>query len=234
MGYLPLFLNVQDALCLVVGGGQTAHRKAAMLLEAGARVVAVSLQFNEAFAEMQRQFSGALELRVGPYQSGELSHYRLVFAATDNSALNQTVAEDARRANLWVNVVDEPALCSALCGAVLQRGTLQAAFSTGGACPTLSVAMRDELAAQNPEWVGTFATVLGSLRAWLLERCPQMAQRKRILYQLSSPAIRNRHQGWKPKCYSHYCRQRQKNSCKNAASPPPTPDSRSLSSIRNS
>ncbi len=195
MGYLPLFLNVQDALCLVVGGGQTAHRKAAMLLEAGARVVAVSLQFNEAFAEMQRQFSGALELRVGPYQSGELSHYRLVFAATDNSALNQTVAEDARRANLWVNVVDEPALCSALCGAVLQRGTLQAAFSTGGACPTLSVAMRDELAAQNPEWVGTFATVLGSLRAWLLERCPQMAQRKRILYQLSSPAIRNRHQG---------------------------------------
>lgn len=198
MGYLPLFLNVEDELCLVVGGGHTAHRKAVLLLEAGAHVVAVSPQFTGAFDELQRRFGDALTLCTEPYAPGDLSAYRLVFAATGDSALNRTVAEDARRANLWVNVVDEPALCSALCGAVLQRGPVQAAFSTGGTCPTLAVALRDELAEEWPESIGGFADALGAVRAWLRERCPEMETRKRILDSLSSAVVRNRCRGLEP------------------------------------
>ncbi len=198
MGYVPIFLKVDSVPCLVIGGGQTAQRKAVMLLEAGAHVVAVSPRFTEAFTEMQQRFGDALTLRTDSYVSGDLSAYRLVFAATDDSALNKTVAEDARRANLWVNVVDEPALCTALCGAVLQRGPLQVAFSTGGACPTLAVTLRDELAVQHSDWTATFALALGSLRAWLLERCPEMDTRKRVLYRLASAEIRERYRGFEP------------------------------------
>jgi len=198
MGYVPLFLNVENALCLVVGGGHTAHRKAVLLLEAGARVVAVSPRFSENFTELQQQFGEALILRTEPYTPGDLSAYRLVFAATSDSALNQAVAEDARRANLWVNVVDEPALCTALCGAVLQRGPVQMAVNTGGACPTLAVALRDELAAQYTDETGTFASALGNLRAWLHGRCPDMQTRKHVLYRLASPEIRAKYYGLQP------------------------------------
>lgn len=195
MGYLPLFLHVENALCLVVGGGHTAHRKAVLLLEAGARVVAISTQFTDAFTELQQRFGGALTLRTEPYASGDLSAYRLVFAATSDSVLNQTVAEDARRANLWVNVVDEPALCTALCGAVLQRGPLQVAVSTGGACPTLAVTLRDELAGECSDWTGTYASALGNLRPWLQTRCPEMEARRRVLSRLASREVRDRYRG---------------------------------------
>jgi siroheme synthase-like protein len=198
MGYLPLFLNVEDAPCLVVGGGRTAHRKAVLLLEAGARVVAVSPRFTGAFVALARDFQEALALREEPYTPGDLSAYRLVFAATDDSALNKTVAEDAQRANLWVNVVDDPPLCSAICGAVLRRGPLQVAVSTGGACPTLSVALRDELSVLYPDWTGTYASVLGELRGWLRERCPEMETRKHVLRDLSSKELRDHCRDLKP------------------------------------
>mgnify|MGYP001004212683 CR=1 FL=1 len=199
MGYLPLFLDVENALCLVVGGGRTAHRKADMLLQAGARVVAVSPRFMEAFAELQEHFRSALTLRAEAYAPGDLSAYRLVFAATNDPALNETVARDAQRANLWVNVVDEPALCSALCGAVLQQGPVQIAVSTGGACPSLAVALRDELAAQYSDWTGAYASVLGSLRAWLLTRCSEAETRRRVLSRLSAAEVRDRFHGLETK-----------------------------------
>jgi uroporphyrin-III C-methyltransferase/precorrin-2 dehydrogenase/sirohydrochlorin ferrochelatase len=198
MGYIPLFLNVQDAACLVVGGGQTALRKAVMLLEAGARVEAVSPQFNAAFDDLQSRYGKALALRHEVYSGGDLSAFQLVFAATNRHGLNRSIAEDARRCGIWVNVVDEPELCSAICGAVLNRGPLQIAVSTGGACPTLAVALRDELGERYPDWTGVFASVLGSLRGWLLERCPEMETRKRVLYRLASVENRDRHAGLEP------------------------------------
>ncbi len=195
MGYLPLFLNVEGVPCLVVGGGRTALRKAAMLLEAGARVDMVSPQFDAAFAELKSRFEETLVLRQEPYASSDLSMYPLVFAATSQHTVNHTVAEDARRGGIWVNVVDKPELCSAICGAELRRGPLQIAVSTGGACPTLAVALRDELAAQYPEWTGVFASALGSLRCWLRERCPETALRRQVLHRLASRDTRDRFRG---------------------------------------
>ena len=192
MGFLPLFLNVQDARCLVVGGGATAARKAEMLLEAGARVEAVSPEFKELFHAMKARFGDALTLRTEAYVSGDLSAYRLVFAATNDTATNRAVADDGQRANLWVNVVDEPALCTAICGAVLQRGPLQAVFSTGGTCPTLAVALRDEFSAACPESTGPFGVALGGLRRWLAERCPDASVRRAVLCRLSAAETRAR------------------------------------------
>ena len=192
MGYVPLFLQVQDAPCLVVGGGRTAARKAEMLLEAGARVDAVSPEFTGLFTALKARFGGALTLRAEAYASGDLAEYRLVFAATNDTSTNRAVAEDGRRANLWVNVVDEPALCTAICGAVLQRGPLQAVFSTGGTCPTLAVTLRDELAGVCPESMGPFAAALGNLRRWLVDRCPDASARREVLVRLSTAETRAR------------------------------------------
>ncbi len=198
MGYIPLFLNVEDAACLVVGGGKTALRKAQMLLDAGARVVIISPQFDSAFADLQSRCGRALTLRQETYSTSDLSAFQLVFAATNQHALNRTIAEDARRNGIWVNVVDEPDLCSAICGAVLQRGPVQMAVSTGGICPTLAVALRDELAVQYPDTTGTFAAAMGNLRDWLREHCPEMEMRKRVLHRLASRENRDRCRGWEP------------------------------------
>ena len=65
-------------------------------------------------------------------------------AATNRAEINHAVAEEARRLGLWVNVVDDPAYCDFIVPAVLRRGDLVIAFSTGGKSPALARRLRDE------------------------------------------------------------------------------------------
>jgi siroheme synthase (precorrin-2 oxidase/ferrochelatase) len=81
---------------------------------------------------------------------------------------------------------------------VLRRGPLQIAVSTGGVCPTLAVALRDEMEEQYTEWAGAFAAALGGLRGWLQERCPDMETRKRVLHRLASRENRDRYRQLEP------------------------------------
>jgi len=53
MDFLPIFLNLRGKHGLVVGGSEVAARKAALLLNAGARVTVVAPRLAEAFAQLE-------------------------------------------------------------------------------------------------------------------------------------------------------------------------------------
>ena len=83
MDFLPIFINVKGRLCLVVGGGEVAHRKASVLLDAGATVKAVAPKFSDAFAGQR-----GIECVMGRFQSCHLDGAVLAIAAPADSTVN--------------------------------------------------------------------------------------------------------------------------------------------------
>jgi uroporphyrin-III C-methyltransferase/precorrin-2 dehydrogenase/sirohydrochlorin ferrochelatase len=143
MRYFPLFLDLHGQDVLVVGGGAVAERKIRLLLQAGARVHVTAAALNpglRAWAD-----AGRLAQVAEHYAARQLEGKRLVFAATSDAALNRTVFGDAEARRVPVNVVDDSAHCRFISPAVVDRGPVQIAISTGGASPVLARRLRNRL-----------------------------------------------------------------------------------------
>lgn len=144
MPYLTLNIELRNRLALVVGGGAVACRKVKSLLKAGARVLVVALSLD---AELETlNASGVIETKVGAYREDDLEGVFLVVAASDCVTTNCEVARDAGKRNLLVAVVNAPKQGNVTFPAVLQRGALEIAVSSGGRCPAFSTLVRDYLA----------------------------------------------------------------------------------------
>ena len=191
MAWYPLFVQMDGRRCLVVGGGTVAHRKAESLLEAGANVTAVSPEFSAAFDDLSLRHRERLVLERQPYSLRDLSSFALAVAATDSEVVNAQVADDARRAGVWVNVVDTPDLCTAQAAAVVRRGALQVAIHTGGKYPALSSVLREELEHHFGPWFETYLSALARVREWLRGFPLDAAVRRTILRELADPALRD-------------------------------------------
>jgi precorrin-2 dehydrogenase / sirohydrochlorin ferrochelatase len=173
--YYPVFVNLQGKRCLVVGGGEVATRKAQGLLEADAQVFVVSPRLSRALANLVVQ--GVIEHRPGPFHADDVLGCTLVIGATNHPGVNQAVCMAARKHNIWVNIVDTPDACDFIAPAVVRRGALQVAISTGGYSPTLAKRIRLQLEEQyGPEY------------APLLEELGQ--ERERIRHLIGDPDLR--------------------------------------------
>jgi siroheme synthase-like protein len=136
----PVSLVVAGRPCLVVGGGGVAARKVEGLLACGARVHVVALRVGD---ELKRRDDITYEERA--YRRGDVEGYRLAVAATDDPATNQAVFADGERAGVWVNSADDPVNCSYTLPAVVRRGSITVAVSTGGRSPALAAWLRGRL-----------------------------------------------------------------------------------------
>jgi uroporphyrin-III C-methyltransferase/precorrin-2 dehydrogenase/sirohydrochlorin ferrochelatase len=143
MAYYPLFVDLADRACLVVGGGAIAEGKVHGLLAAGAHVTVVSPTLIAPLADTAR--AGRIDHRPRTYRDGDLAGFVLAFTATGDPTVNDAVAAEGRRCGVWVNAVDDPAHCDFIVPAVLRRGALTVAVSTGGASPAFARAVREEL-----------------------------------------------------------------------------------------
>jgi siroheme synthase-like protein len=141
--YYPLFLDLADHPCLVVGGGSVAEGKVAGLLAAGARVTVVSPTVTARLAGWAAE--GRLVYLAREYRAGDVDGQRLALVATDDAAVTRAVVADGRARSVLVNAADEPAHCDFILPAVIRRGRLVVAVSTGGASPAAARAIREEL-----------------------------------------------------------------------------------------
>ena len=160
--YYPLFLDLTQRCCLVVGGGTVAERKVQGLLEAGADVVVVSPTLTEALHAWAGD--SLLTYLPRPFRDEDVRGCALVIAATGDVEVNAHVAKTARHFGIWVNVVDTPAVCDLIAPAVVRRGALQIAISTGGRSPMLAKRLRQGLEALIGAEYGELADILGAMR----------------------------------------------------------------------
>ncbi|MBI5659449.1 MAG: uroporphyrinogen-III C-methyltransferase [Nitrosomonadales bacterium] len=174
MDFLPIFMSVKGRMCLVVGGGEVAHRKASVLADAGATVKAVAPEFSGAFAGRQ-----GIECVAERFRPGHLDDVpALVIAATDDGEVNREVSRLARERNIPVNVVDNPDLCTFIMPSILDRSPLVVAFSSGGASPVLARMLRGKLETMIPQGYGRLTAFCARLRSTVKARVTNPAMRR--------------------------------------------------------
>jgi len=162
MALFPLFVELGGRPCIVFGGGAVAERKILALLAVGAVVTVVSPTLSVALTELAT--AGLIAHVSRAYADGDLAGAVLAFAATDDGAVNAEVAREGRTRGVWVNAADDPAHCDAILPAVVHRGALTVAISTGGASPALARAVRERLERALPEAYGSLAEVAAEAR----------------------------------------------------------------------
>ena len=121
-----------------------ASRKAKVLLNAGARVHVVALSLARDLAELWSE--GSITAQIVSYDPADLEGIFLAIAATDCAEVNSAVARDARARGVLVAVADAPESGNCTFPALLSRGGLEIAVSTGGRCPAFAVLVRDRIA----------------------------------------------------------------------------------------
>ncbi len=179
MDYLPIFLDLRGKNALVVGGGDTAARKASLLLSAGAWVTVVSPEpLTAAFSELQG--TDRLIHRQASFHDSHLDGMELVFAASEDEALDRQVYDAARARHLPVNVVDRPQLCSFIMPSIIDRSPVVVAVSSGGEAPVLSRLLRARLETLIPAAYGRLAALAGRFKDRVRKRFSSTEARRKF------------------------------------------------------
>jgi len=160
--WFPLFLDMRGRKVLVVGGGEVAARKVRSFVGCGAVVTVVAERASAPIVELSS--SGQVHLLLRPFEQADVEGQSLVIAATNNAAVNAAAGASSRALGIWTNVVDDPELCDFIVPAVVNRGSIQLAVSTGGSSPALAREIRRKVeSAIGEEWSDA-SDILAALR----------------------------------------------------------------------
>ena len=168
MGYYPVFLDVSQRRCVVIGGGPVAQRRVEGLLAAGAIVTVVSPVITETLGRLVAH--GVLRHIGRAYEGGDLAGFNLVFVATEDCEVNESIFSEARALGIWINAADDPQNCDFILPAVVRRGELSVAVSTGGASPASARAIREELDTYFTPDYALLVRIAGEVRQELKDR----------------------------------------------------------------
>ena len=180
MDYLPIFVATEAQRIVVAGEGQLAEAKCRAVLKTAAAVTLFSEAPTQAMRDWANQRQLTLETR--PCSAPDFEGARLVYAASENQSTNKQLAQWARQAGAWVNVLDEPDQCDFITPAVVDRDPVVVAIGTEGTAPVLARQIKADVEALLPQHVGRLARAAQSFR-------------KRVSDTLSSG--RPRRQFWK-------------------------------------
>lgn len=176
MSYFPLFIELKNKRCLVVGGGGIALHKAGVLKGFGAGVVVVA---SSILPEL-RGMEGIVCLERG-FLPGDLDGRALVVAATDDSSLNHRISLLCQKRGIPVNAVDQPEDCSFIFPAYIKEGEVVAAFVSGGQSPVVTQYLKECMRPVLTELIGDLAEQLGSLREAVKQSVP--GEGRKAVYQ---------------------------------------------------
>jgi precorrin-2 dehydrogenase/sirohydrochlorin ferrochelatase len=184
MNLFPIVLKLEGRRCLVVGAGKVGTQKIAGLLDAGAEVTVVDPEPSVAV----REFLGKrVQWHARKYFPGDLDRVYLVIAATSDELVNRQIYDEAQRRGILANVVDVPHLCDFYYPAVVRRGALTVAVSSGGESPHLAQRVRDEISDLLPEDLGAAAKEIGAKRRSILREHAPGEARTQLLRDLVYP-----------------------------------------------
>ncbi len=186
-GLFPLFADLRGRAVRVVGGGAVAERKVEALLHAGALPRVGAPVLSPRLTEWAD--AGRIQWDAGTFVPHWLDAVWLVIAATDDHATNRAVAAEAQARHLLANVVDDAALSSVQVPAVVERGQLQIAISSGGHAPMVARHLRRQLETLLDDSWGSLVALLGRQRHRIRARFPGMGERRRFFEQLLDGAV---------------------------------------------
>ena len=186
MRYFPLFLDLKDKAVLLVGGGEVAARKFALLVDAGAKVTVAAPRLGAELAEALTR--GVFTHHAREFSESDIAGVWLVVAATDDRAVNANVSALANAARVPCNVVDDRELSSFIMPAIIDRSPVQIAVSTGGTSPVLARLIRERLETLVDSSLGPLAAFADRWRVAIKAKFADIGARRRFLsWMLTGP-----------------------------------------------
>ena len=190
MAYFPMFVNLKDQLCLVVGGGMVAYRKVKVLLDFEARVVVVGENICDKIYEIVKK-SNQLELQKKCFEDADCDNMFMVIAATDDKELNHHIVGICNSKGIMVNAVDQKEDCSFIFSSYIKEKNLIAAFSSGGNSPVLAQYLKSQEKEILTPFLGELNEYMGKIRKRVIEKYDTEEKRKEIFKEIVNTAIEN-------------------------------------------
>jgi precorrin-2 dehydrogenase / sirohydrochlorin ferrochelatase len=182
MQHYPVYLDLKDRLCFVIGGCAMAEEKVKGLVAAGARVTVISPDLTPILSGLVVE--GRIDSLARRYRRGDLRNAFLVVVVSQPQSVTQAVWEETRGRNVLVNTLDDVPHCDFIAPSIVRRGDLAVAISTGGRAPALAVRLRQKLERELGPEHARFLEIAGMLRAPLARRWPDFETRKALWYRL--------------------------------------------------
>ncbi|MGI6330605.1 MAG: precorrin-2 dehydrogenase/sirohydrochlorin ferrochelatase family protein [Zhaonellaceae bacterium] len=204
MAMFPLFIDLQDKLCVVIGGGKVATRKVGSLAGFGAKIKVVSPKLTEQLEELERK--KIIEVVKRGYHEGDLKGAFMAIAATSDKELNGKIHEYAIQHNIFVDVADCPQKCTFIFPSTVRRGDLIVGISTSGGYPTLAKRVRKTIDELLPREYGSMLEILKGFRSRASAEIKDQGKRKEMLGRIMDEAEKivkeysneEDNQSWKP------------------------------------
>lgn len=186
MNYFPLFISLKGQKILIAGGGHMALHKVRMLKPFGPRMQVIAPQICEALCEEE-----SVECCFRRVKPSDLEGCLLVVAATDEPAVNHTLAELAQEKGIFCNCVDDPDWCSFLFPALVEDGPLSIGICTAGCSPTAAGWIKDEIHRLLPDGFGDLLEWLGEIRSVVKEQIPSQKRRAELFHTLFYESVQS-------------------------------------------
>ena len=187
MDHLPIFINVRQKPCLVIGGGDIAFRKINLLIKAQAKVDCLSPLFCEGITNLSQ--NGDVNLIQKRFESDDIKDYAIIIASTDDSSVNALISKSAKKARIPVNVVDSPELSSFIMPSIVDRSPVIIAVSSAGRAPVLARIIRAKLETVIPSAYGVLAEIAGEYRQKVKDRFSKIKDRRAFWESIFSGVI---------------------------------------------
>ncbi|CAM3501275.1 bifunctional precorrin-2 dehydrogenase/sirohydrochlorin ferrochelatase [Marinicrinis lubricantis] len=179
MPYYAVMLDMTDKHCLIVGAGAVSERKTQQLLNCGAKITVVSPTTTERFEHWLE--SRQITIRRKRYSADDLQAGMIVFACTNDKAVNSQICADAKQKGLWVNAADQFEQGDFIVPAQVLRGKLHMAVSTAGASPALTKRVAAEIQERYGIEYEAYTHLLHEFRETVLLQVTDAKRRQKLL-----------------------------------------------------
>jgi uroporphyrin-III C-methyltransferase/precorrin-2 dehydrogenase/sirohydrochlorin ferrochelatase len=156
MRFLPVFLDLQSGVVLLVGSGDAARAKLRLLASAGARVRWYATDGHHDLGSVAANCAARVEFAAGDPQAADLAGVVAVVCAGAGDA-GPAMSARAKAAGLPVNVMDDLDHSTFIFPAIVDRGEVVVAVGTGGASPVVARRVRERIEAVLPGLIPEFA-----------------------------------------------------------------------------
>ena len=195
MAYFPMFVDMTERECLIVGGGNVAYRKVMVMLDFGAKVTVVAEDICDELRKLTIDDTANKENRITfikrKFERKDCDGMEMVIAATDDNALNHEIAEYCKAKGIMVNAVDQKADCSFIFPSYIKEKNLVAAFSSGGNSPVLTQYLKGKEKEILTPFLGELNEYMGQIREKVIAEYDTEAERKRVFKEILCAAIDN-------------------------------------------
>ena len=202
MAYFPMFVDMTERECLIVGGGNVAYRKVMVMLDFGAKVTVVAEDICDELRKLiagdranngwfSSDASDRITIIKRRFERKDCDGMEMVIAATDDNALNHEIAEYCKAKGIMVNAVDQKADCSFIFPSYIKEKNLVAAFSSGGNSPVLTQYLKGKEQEILTPFLGELNEYMGQIREKVIAEYDTEAERKRVFKEILCAAIDN-------------------------------------------